>query len=176
MKIAVASKNPVKLNAVEYGFEACMKKHVEVIGFNVESGVPDQPLSDEETLTGALNRVENVMNKNGDADFFVGVEGGVHFEENDLFAFAWIVISDGKNISKARTGSFLLPPEIGRLIKEGMELGDADDRVFNQTNSKQQNGAIGLLTDDIVTREILYHQAVILALAPFLNRRLYFQD
>ena len=44
---------------------------------------------------------------------------------------AWVVIIDraGK-MGKARRGSFVLPREVTALIKfEGLELGDADDRV-----------------------------------------------
>jgi inosine/xanthosine triphosphatase len=31
-----------------------------------------------------------------------------------------------------------LPPKIVELLQQGMELGDADDIVFGQTNSKQK--------------------------------------
>ncbi len=48
--------------------------------------------------------------------------------------------------------------------------------LFKKQNSKQQNGAVGLLTNDLITRETLYHQAVILALIPFLNQALYSQN
>jgi non-canonical (house-cleaning) NTP pyrophosphatase len=56
-----------------------------------------------------------------------------------------------------------------------MELGDADDQVFGKQNSKQQNDATGLLTRDILTREQLYRQAIILSLVPFQNKSLYGQ-
>jgi non-canonical (house-cleaning) NTP pyrophosphatase len=54
-----------------------------------------------------------------------------------------------------------------------MELGDADDEIFGASNSKQQNGAVGLLTENAVTRTTLYEQAVIMALIPFKNPELY---
>jgi non-canonical (house-cleaning) NTP pyrophosphatase len=54
-----------------------------------------------------------------------------------------------------------------------VELGEADDRVFGCNNSKQQNGAIGLLTGDAVDRAGLYVPAVIFALIPFKNPELY---
>ena len=60
-----------------------------------------------------------------------------------------------------------LPP---RLIDQGMELGDANDRVFATVNSKQGGGAYGLLTDGLYTRESIYTQALILALLPLLNK------
>ncbi|MEA2092675.1 MAG: DUF84 family protein, partial [Patescibacteria group bacterium] len=53
------------------------------------------------------------------------------------------------------------------LIKEGKELGEADDIVFQRNNSKQENGAVGILTGDVVDRTKCYTEAVILALIPF---------
>jgi non-canonical (house-cleaning) NTP pyrophosphatase len=86
-----------------------------------------------------------------------------------------IAVSDDMYQRFARTGSFELPPEVARLIYAGMELGDADDQVFGKQNSKQQNGATGLLTRHILTREQLYRQAIILSLVPFQNKNLYGQ-
>lgn len=59
------------------------------------------------------------------------------------------------------------------LIKEGKELGEADDIVFQRNNSKQENGAVGILTGDVVDRTKCYTEAVILALIPFKNVNLY---
>jgi non-canonical (house-cleaning) NTP pyrophosphatase len=38
------------------------------------------------------------------------------------------------------------------LINEGKELNEADDIVSVRTNSKQTNGAVGVLTNDIEPR------------------------
>ena len=54
MKILVGSKNPVKIEAVEETFLKYFKK-VEVIGIEVDSNVPNQPIN-EETFEGAENR------------------------------------------------------------------------------------------------------------------------
>ena len=75
--------------------------------------------------------------------------------------------------SNARTASFRLPGRVRELVEQGLELGDADDLVFGKSNSKQQNGAVGLLTDNVETRTSLYEQAVVLALIPFKNSALY---
>ncbi len=174
MKVVVASKNPVKMNAAKTGFEACFQKEIELIGIHVESGVSDQPKSDEESLQGATNRTQDAIQFLKESDYYVGIEGGIHSDSDGLMAFAWIVVSDGTRYAKARTGSFYLPPEVARLIDEGLELGEADDRVFKQHNSKQKNGAVGLLTKNLITRETLYHQAMILALIPFQNASIYF--
>jgi len=76
-------------------------------------------------------------------------------------------------VSRGRTGSFFLPQKVAQLIRQGMELGTANDLVFNQSNSKQQNGAIGLLTDNVIDRTRLYEHGVLMALVAFKNPGLY---
>ncbi|MCW0482507.1 inosine/xanthosine triphosphatase [Gaoshiqia sediminis] len=173
MKIVVASKNPVKMNAARNAFQLCFPEEIEVSGVQVSSDVADQPMSEEETLLGARNRARKAAESNMDGDFYVGIEGGIEILSGRMFAFAWIVVSNGMAEGEARTATFELPPEVSRLVLGGMELGDADDQVFSRQNSKQQNGAVGLLTHDRVTRENFYQQAMVLALIPFLTPELY---
>jgi inosine/xanthosine triphosphatase len=91
----------------------------------------------------------------------------------ELAAFAWVVVRNRQGVGKSRTGTFFLPPAVAELIEQGKELGEADDIVFGRTNSKSENGAIGLLTGDVIDRAELYAHAVVLALVPFKNRELY---
>ncbi len=172
MKIVVASKNPVKINATRLGFESYFAEF-ELISADVDSGVSNQPMSDEETLKGAHLRSENAKNLVSDADFWVGVEGGIQVLGEKWIAFAWIVIRNSKNIGESRTTSFQLPPSVVELIKQGHELGSANDILFQKENSKQKNGAVGILTNDAVGRTELYKQAIQLALIPLINPRLY---
>ncbi len=169
----MASKNPVKLDAVREGLAVFLNEEFELIGLSVSSDVSDQPMSDDETKLGALNRVKNALQKYPDYHFHIGIEGGVEETSSGLMAFAWIVISNGDKTGKARTATFFLPPRVAELVHQGMELGDADDIVFAKQNSKQQNGAVGLLTNDAITRKSLYMPAVQMAYIPFLNPELY---
>ena len=173
IKIAVASKNPVKLDAIREALSVFLNDTTNVLGVSVESNVPDQPMSDSETLLGATNRVKSAQDQFPGHDFYIGIEGGVEDSASGLMAFAWIVISNGQKTGRARTASFFLPPRVADLVHQGYELGDADDIVFSKNNSKQQNGAIGLLTQDVITRKSLYLPAVQMAFIPFLNQELY---
>ena len=131
-------------------------------------------MNNQETLNGALNRLDHIQKNFPNADYWAAIEGGIEINEhNEMEAFAWVVIRNTARSSKARTGTFMLPPEIAKLVKSGIELGEADDIVFNQSNSKQKNGAVGLLTNNIITRSSLYEHAVELALIPFINPELY---
>jgi inosine/xanthosine triphosphatase len=172
--VIIASKNPVKAKAVQGGFERMFPQvSFEFEMLDMPSAVSDQPYSDRETLVGALNRVESARRAVPGGDYWVGVEGGIEREGEAMCAFAWIVIQSKNQSGKARTGTFYLPPAVAALIHQGMELGEADDQVFGRIDSKKENGAIGILTGDIVDRTALYEQAVILALVPFKNPDLY---
>ena len=175
IKIIIASKNPVKINSTRAGFVKMFKDEIfEIEGLGVESGVSDQPMSEEETLTGAKNRVNKVFSLSPNADFWVGIEGGSKVVGEGMETFAWVVIKSKNGIvSQGRTASFYLPKEIVALVKMGKELGEADDIVFKRTNSKQSNGAVGILTGDVLTRADYYETAVIMALIPFKNPKLY---
>jgi non-canonical (house-cleaning) NTP pyrophosphatase len=58
---------------------------------------------------------------------------------------------------------------VQELMDQGLELGDANDRVFATVNSKHQGGAFGLLTAGLYTREGVYTEALVTALVPFIN-------
>lgn len=175
MKIVVASKNPVKIEAVISGFQQMLPdKNYIFEGISAESGVPDQPIGSEQTYLGALNRVDNASKLATDADYWVGLEGGIADTELGMQAFAWIIIkSKSGKYGKGQTSAFVLPEKIAVLVRGGMELGDADDHVFKQTNSKQAQGTVGNLTAGIITRAKYYSEAVIMALIPFKNPELY---
>jgi inosine/xanthosine triphosphatase len=101
------------------------------------------------------------------------VEGGIEDQDAQMSTFAWIVIKSKDRTGKGRTGAFYLPQAVANLVRQGKELGEADDLVFGRSNSKQANGAVGILTGDVIDRTELYQQAVILALIPFKNPFLY---
>ncbi|MEO1051588.1 MAG: inosine/xanthosine triphosphatase [Bacteroidota bacterium] len=173
-KVIVASKNPVKITCTKTGFSKALENQAfEFEGVSVPSDVSDQPMSDEETLQGAINRAKNARTAMSEAHFWVGIEGGVDFLNDELQAFAWVVIISEDRMGKSRTSTFFLPEEISHLVKDGIELGVADDMVFKRENSKQKNGAVGILTKDLIDRATYYEQAVILALVPFMNEDLY---
>lgn len=173
-KILLASTNPVKVSAVKDGFHRMFpgQRHV-IEPVSIKPEVPDQPMTDQETLHGAMQRTLIASSKYPRADYWVGIEGGVQDEGQAMAAFAWVVIRSPDQFGRSKSGTFYLPGKIAQLIRGGLELGEADDIVFGQTDSKRKNGAIGLLTNDVITRKSLYEHAVILALVPFKNKLIY---
>lgn len=175
LQVVVASNNPVKLESARLGFvQVFPERFVHVTGVGVESGVSDQPMSDADTLTGACTRANNARSAQPQANFWVGIEGGIEEIGGTLQAFAWVVVQSSEKRGRGRTGTFVLPDEVSALVRQGMELGYADDVVFKRDNSKQKNGSVGILTGDLIDRVTFYVPAVVLALIPFMNPELTF--
>jgi inosine/xanthosine triphosphatase len=174
-RVIVASKNPVKINAAQIGFDSMFEAEKFVFeGVAVGSDVSDQPMGDGETFQGALNRATKAKEQFSSADFWIGIEGGnISHSESEMEAMAWIVVLDKNKLGKARTAGFFLPQKVIALINQGYELGHADEIVFGLNNTKQKMGTTGLLTNNVIDRTQYYVQAVILALIPFLKKDLY---
>ena len=173
MKIVVASNNPVKQGAARDAFEPLAAPgQLTLLTASVPSGVSDQPFGDEDTRRGAMNRVSNACEAQPDADYWVGFEGGVDVVDGTMFTFAWCCVRarDGRR-GFARTVTLPLPDSVRELVESGMELGEANDRVFGTHDSKRGGGAFGLLTDDRLTRRGVYTETLTVALIPVLNDR-----
>lgn len=176
-RAVVASTNPVKLEATRSGFRrAFPNEEISVVARAVASGVGPQPLSDAQTLEGAEARAGGARTLVTDAEFWVGIEGGVEERDGHLAAFAWVVVLSADRAGRARTGTFFLPDAVADLVRRGVELGLADDRVFGRADSKRDLGAVGLLTGGVIDRTVLYEHAIVLALVPFRNPALYPAD
>lgn len=167
LRVVVASHNPVKLAAAAAGFEQTFPgRAIEIVASDVPSGVPDQPWSDTETLEGATNRAVGARAAEPDAHYWVGIEGGLHEADGTMESFAWVVVTAAVGTGRSRTASFLVPPTVADLVRSGLELGSAIDQTFDRVNSKQGEGAVGMLTGGVIDRRGLYEPAVVLALAP----------
>ena len=176
LKFIVGSANPVKIGCVASAAKLFWPE-CETMGVETESGVGHQPISDGEMQTGALNRARGALDSDPSADFGVGIEGGVLDSEEGMWAYAWVVVIDRKGrLGRGQSGRFLLPPPIAALIREGLELGAADDLFFGRANSKQKEGAVGILSRGQITRQQLYEPAVTFALFPFIHPEYYSEE
>ena len=173
-KVAIASENPVKVNVAKRAFaDVFPDEQFDFVSVKSESGVPDQPMN-EETLTGALNRIEFVKKKVPEAEYWVSQEGGLYTEEDKMFNRAWVIMADSSGkVAKSSTVSFYLPTQVSSSVRNGMELGDAGDKFFGTVNAKQGIGAIGHLTDGLISREDHYIQAAIIALSEIKHKDWY---
>ncbi|MFZ5825763.1 MAG: inosine/xanthosine triphosphatase [Bacillota bacterium] len=172
LRIAVGSANPVKVNAARRIFDQ-LYPACEVLGIDVASGVPAQPVGEEETVAGAANRARAALAALG-ADFGVGLEGGVVFEGDECWMIncCTVVHRDGQmGIGKGQ--SFLLPPVVAEGVRAGHEVGPLVDRLSGESETRKKGGAIGFLTNGTVLREDLFAATVGAALVQFLHPELY---
>lgn len=175
-QIAVGSTNPVKVAAARTVLVR-VAPAAEVVGVEVDSGVPDQPWGDAETIAGALARARLALGHAlahgiaADAALGVGIEGGVVDEgERGLRTCAWAAIVDVEG--RAGIGGSLampLPPAVADLLKGGMELGHAMDAVVSARDTKRGPGAVGILTGGLMDRQAAYEPLVVYALARFIR-------
>lgn len=177
MKILVGSKNPVKIDAVREAF-AFYFDSVILQGISVESHVSDQPIN-EETFIGAENRAKELQKINNEkllnADFFVGIEGGIQELYNKWFAFGCMcIIHKSGKISFGTSANFELPKLVIQQLLKRKELGHVMDEIMEQENTKQKGGAISFFTNGKMNRKQLYIPGLISALVPFQHPKMYF--
>lgn len=165
--VAVGSTNPVKVSAAR-AVVARVAPAAQVEGIQVASTVPDQPWGDDETIRGARSRAEAAQRALG-ADLGIGIEGGVVEDERGLRTCAWAAVVGPAG--REGTGGSLamsLPPAVAELVRNGLELGEAMDRVAGTRGVKRGPGAVGLLTAGLIDRQRAYETLITYALAPFL--------
>lgn len=162
--VYVGSNNIVKIRACReviepYGFQ--------VIGKESNSMVSNQPKSDEETMTGAINRALNLK----EGYLRIGLEAGVSYQKGILFLVNWgALIDENENIYVAGGTRIPLPKEIEKLIiNDKMELADAMDTYYKTVDIKHANGAIGFFTENQIKREEIFTHIVKLLYGQYLH-------
>jgi inosine/xanthosine triphosphatase len=182
--VAVGSIRRPKLDAVREALAALGPKfgartEFEVVGTDVSSGVRHTPLSREETLSGARNRAEAVLRiareKSEPWKYFVGLEGGIdviHEHGNRWVLLEnWAYVADAAGRSSfGQSGAIALPEPLAvRVVDEGIELAEAIDTYAGQTGVRDAQGAWGVLTHNLVTRQDSYRIALISAFASLIS-------
>ena len=172
MQIVIGSTNPVKFSASRRVLGALYPDAV-FQKLDVPSGVSDQPWGDRETQQGAYNRARAAL-KASSANLAVGLEGGVLETPYGLFTSAWcVLLNDEGRIGIGGNACTQLPDEVIAYLKQGMELGHAMDALSGLQNTKHQDGAIGLLTNGLLTRQSAYENIIKMALSPFVRPEWY---
>lgn len=154
----------------------------EVVGEETPSSVAHTPLSRAQTMSGAKHRAQvleaRARERNLPWRFFVGLEGGLDIisdgEKRLVFLENWAYVSDGSCSAYGRSGSVLLPEMLAKqVVDEGVELGVAIDAFAGQHGIRDEQGAWGVLTRNLITRQDAFRVAVINAFAPFFNAVVY---
>jgi inosine/xanthosine triphosphatase len=153
-----------------------------VLARRVETSVPAMPLNDWQLMEGARERALAVRDllrgQRREADIYVGLEGGFHSisieGEWHTFLRGWAYATDGKKGAFGATPSISVPASLAKKVIEGRtELGLVIDQVAGIQDVRSRQGAWGILSRDLVTRSMSFEVALIAALAPFYNAKMY---
>lgn len=167
MKFAVGSTNRSKIEAAKLAIKEFFDD-ASVVFVSVDSGVSPQPY-DSEMKRGAENRARHALEQSG-SDFGIGIEGGLITASGRKYCTACCAVASKEGeIHFAYSPLFELPPKYLCEIKKGTELGEIIDKEFKKKNSKENEGAIGVLSGGRITRTDALKQSVLLALMPFIH-------
>lgn len=155
MELIIGSKNPAKINAVEVIFPS----H-QVIAMDVPSNVAAQPMSDEETRQGAINRAQQCMQA-ASHSIGIGLEGGVMHIDNQLYICNWgALVTQNGTVYTASGARIALPEAFVAQLNNGVELGSLMDDYADKQNVRQKEGAVGIFTNDLVSRQEMFVHVV----------------
>jgi len=180
ISIAVGSTRRPKVSAVREALAALAP----VVGGDIDfelcpvdapSGVGHTPLSRNETMTGARQRAEAMVRmareKSEPWKYFVGLEGGLDVIHEDstrwVFLENWVYATDGAGRAAfGRSGGILLPEALAsEVVDRGVELGVAIDAFAGANGIRDAQGAWGVLTHNLITRQDAFRTATISAFA-----------
>ena len=179
--VAVGSTNPVKIAAAEAVFRRIYGEDVTIERLAVDSNVSTQPWGNEEAARGALNRARAALHRLArrptGTRLGVGFEGGLLEVQGRVFTCAWCALVRDDGVTGIAGGeSVLLPPSVAAAVRDGGELGPAMDALTGHHNTKQGDGAIGILTGHRLSRQSAYEHLLTLAMARLLTPEYYELD
>jgi len=162
-EVYVASTNPNKVKGVRNILEPLGYM---VYGKSVESGVSNQPKSDEETIQGAINRAYSL----NEGHLRIGLEAGVVMTSGIMYLTNFGALLDEEdNLYVAGGTRIPLPKEIEVLINSGYELKDAMDKYYNEKGINEREGAIGFFTENQVPRHEIFEHITKLLYGQYLH-------
>ena len=200
--IAVGSRRGPKLGAVTEALDDIgpllpEDGEFEVVGADVESGVGHTPASSGELMRGARQRAEALVRlareKGEPWNFFVGLEGGLEVLEEEVdaqkkkeksrehptlrrrvFLESWAYVTDSKRGYYGRSAGIELPEKLAQeVLERGTELAVAIDKFAGEVGIRDGQGAWGVLSANLISRQEAFRVAVIAAFAPFYNEKMY---
>ena len=176
LKIALGSTNPVKISAARKVFGDLYGTQIEIHPLEVGEGLPPQPFNSE-VLLGAILRAKRALRALPDADFGVGMEGGVVELWGRAFILGFAAVADRSGrLGVGSSGWFECPPGVHRELISGRVLGEVMEELTGVKEIGKKEGAAGILTCGRVTREELFKHGLFLAMARFLRSELFEEE
>ena len=149
-KILLGTTSENKIKIVKDYFN----NNFEVIPKRVESGILEQPLSEEMTINGAINRAKNAAVNEIDYLFSVGLEGGLTIIDSVYNLVCVVAIFYNNKIYIGISNKIKLPQSVSDDIKKGKEFGKVI-REYKNVNEKEFE-----MIEELITRKKSFLEAL----------------
>jgi len=179
MHIFVGSHNPVKINAVTIAASETWPDAT-LVGYDVPSGVDEQPVGDDMTRNGAINRAQAALHDGlvahdqlSEIDEVLGGgrEGGVMEFGTEMWSTVWVAVVDNSgNVCESNGARFRVPEIVAEKIRAGEEMGPIVAKISGVSDVRKKQGFIGVLTDGFVDRTEEYSGIAKMALGVWYGR------
>lgn len=128
--IFLGTTSEIKFNIVK----DIVKDDYNIVSVNVDSGVSDQPLDEETTIQGAINRAKQAVRKTRNYEFSIGLEGGLS-KINDVYHLVCIAAIVDKNgdIHIGVSNKLPLPKEVSERVLQGGQFGEVIREFLKNT-------------------------------------------
>jgi len=177
MKVNIGSKNQQKVNSLkEILIDYPNFADAEVSFKDVDSGIPEQPKSLDETIKGATNRAKNAF---VECDYSVGLESGlmkVPETKSGYMDFTACAIYDGIFFHLGLSSAFEHPRAVmEQILKNGLDASRAFHAagLTEDTYIGYNEGIVGYLTKGRLNRKDYTKEAIRMALIHLENENLY---
>ncbi len=170
MKILLASKSKIKAETVRDAVALLFPNSIlELVQHDVEDPGPE-PFGNDAVINQIRKSIEKIQENDSDADFYIGMEGGVREYNGEMEEIAYVMVSDKTNrISLSQAVSFPIPPNVAQKVREGIPFATAVDELYSTKDIKNNQGFVGLLTNGVVDKKALYFQPTVVALSKFVK-------
>jgi inosine/xanthosine triphosphatase len=160
MKVVIGSKNKDKIEILENALKEIYLE-VEVVGVEADSQIASQPLDKETTKKGTISRARNAKKIEPDADFWLGLEGGLHDygEGYHLVTIACLINKSGDEFI-GEGEEIHLPEVVSEKVKKREWFGKVI-REYAKNHEIDQN---------LITRLSPFTQAIQNAYAEYLKK------
>lgn len=165
MKIVLGSTSQDKKDIME---EALLPhlNDFEIILAEVDSGIKEQPLGQDQVVEGAKNRAREALKKFSGAEFSLGLEGGLEKIDGNFFLICAAVIHAKGKYFTGLGSKLALPVKVSQEIDRGGFFGKVI-REFKEEN--KNNESLLLLVNSLISREELFTEAIRNAYLAYLN-------
>lgn len=169
-KIVLTSKSKIKLLVVEEALRNLfVNQDFNIVQFDIEDK-GSEPVGEENLILQLQSSIKKAKELETDAVFYVAMEGGVKIVDEEMEEIAFVIVADslGKQ-ARSQAVSFPIPNEVAMKVKVGISFADAVNEVYATNDIKNNQGFVGLLTDNLIDKRSLYLQPTIIAFSKFVK-------